>query len=281
MISNIEKKHLNLNEEIEKTFQILIEKLKNKKNKLIEESKKIEFEKILILKKQNKVSGLLEKKFEDIENKIYNLNNNNPNISLLKKNEKKLKNILKNFEIEKQFENPLKNEEIFFKFDENKQIKDIENIWKINFKKIKTQNLKEKSISTNEIILNWEKSNDEENFKNYIIEKSNNIEFKNPEKFIIDKSKNEFIISNLEKNTDYFFRINLISDDFLSDFSEILNLKTKNIVLPIVEFKNIKDEMNENYNWFDKMVEKQVKKFLIKLISDKNEVVYEVYFIFF
>ena len=240
-IKSIDNLYDNINNKINKSYEIEHEKLlkeennlkENLKNKVTKIKEKLENflskidELIRINEKINKGIQILEKENESEKNMIKNLSY----VSRINKNKKVIQNI---------FSILMKNINISFQ-DKIKELKFEE----YYFNGIQTpKNIQFKNISSNSIEVYWEI--DDLKILNIDNKKINfKIEFRNQNKKfeqIYEGNNKYYLIENLNKDTNYEIRICCIYNNLIGSWSEIKNVKTKSIDSIILKESKREDE---------------------------------------
>ena len=225
----IDKTYENVDNQVTKSYKIKIEKL-IKEEKNLKEKSKTEVTKIKekLEKYLSQINNLC-KTFEKIKKGIKLMENNKEKnmiktlsyVSKINKSQKEMdiltQQLMKNLKITYiEEESTIKYEEYYFNIPipipKNIEIKNIKNNSFKVFWKLEDINLI--NIDKNEIKYNIEIRKENENYKK-----------------IYEDNNNNYLINNLEKNTNYEIRICTIYKEGRSNWSEIKKIKTKNMML--------------------------------------------------
>ena len=246
-IIEIDKTYENVDNQVTKSYKIKIEKLikeeENLKEKLKTEVTKIK-EKL-----ENYLSQInnLSKTFEKIKKGIKLMGNDEEKnmikslsyISKINKSQKEMdiltQQLMKNIKITYiEEESIIKYEEYYFNGIPIPKNIEIKNIWTNSFKVFwKLEDINILNVDKNEIKYNIEIRKENENYKK-----------------IYEDNNDNYLVNNLEKNTNYEIRICTIYKGGRSNWSEIKKIKTKNIDSLILNEEEKGDEYLEKlYEW--------------------------------
>ena len=237
-INNVNRLYEKTIDDIRKSFIKKHEELIKEENDLKEELQKevIKIKEgleifLLESKKEIEISERLNKGIKRMEKEENNIIKILSYVSKINKTQKNMKKLLYSL---------MKN--IKFNYDENKNhIIYEEYYFNGNFI---LKNIEFKNISSDSINISWKLdninsiNNDKFNIK-YKVEMR-----KENEKFIkiYEDSNNNCYIDNLEMNTNYEFRICLINNDIIGEWSQIYKMKTLNLVIDSIILKESKRE---------------------------------------